>query len=30
VLAVIPWIIVAAIFVAGVAGTIGMRRFLDV
>jgi cell division transport system permease protein len=30
VLAVIPWIVVAAVFVAGVAGTIGMRRFLDV
>lgn len=30
VLAVLPWIVVAAIFVAGVAGTVGMRRFLDV
>jgi cell division transport system permease protein len=30
VLAVIPWIVLAAIFVAAVAGTIGMRRFLDV
>jgi len=30
VLAVIPWVVVAAIFVAAVAGTIGMRRFLDV
>ena len=30
VLAIIPWIVVAAVFVAGVAGTIGMRRFLDV
>jgi cell division transport system permease protein len=30
VLAVIPWIIVAAVFVAAMAGTIGMRRFLDV
>jgi cell division transport system permease protein len=30
VLAVIPWIVLAAVFVAGVAGTIGMRRFLDV
>ena len=30
VLAVIPWIIVAAILVAAVAGTVGMRRFLDV
>jgi len=30
VLAVLPWIVVAAIFVAAVAGTVGMRRFLDV
>lgn len=30
VLAVAPWIVVAAIFVAILAGTIGMRRFLDV
>jgi len=30
VLAVLPWIIIAAIFVAAVAGTVGMRRFLDV
>jgi cell division transport system permease protein len=30
VLSVIPWIIVAAVFVAGIAGTVGMRRFLDV
>lgn len=30
VLAVLPWIVVAALFVAGVAGTVGMRRFLDV
>ena len=30
VLAVVPWIIIAAIVVAAIAGTIGMRRFLDV
>jgi len=30
VLAVLPWVIVAAIFVAAVAGTVGMRRYLDV
>ncbi len=30
VLAILPWIIIAAIFVAAVAGTVGMRRFLDV
>jgi cell division transport system permease protein len=30
VLAVAPWILIAAAFVAIVAGTIGMRRFLDV
>jgi len=30
VLAVVPWILIAAIFVAAVAGTVGMRRFLDV
>jgi cell division transport system permease protein len=30
VLAVIPWVVVAAVFVAAMAGTIGMRRFLDV
>jgi cell division transport system permease protein len=30
VLAVVPWIIVAAVFVAAIAGTVGMRRFLDV
>lgn len=30
VLAVLPWIIIAAIFVAAIAGTVGMRRFLDV
>ena len=30
VLAIIPWIVLAAIFMAGIAGTIGMRRFLDV
>lgn len=30
VLAVIPWILVAAAFVAVIAGTFGMRRFLDV
>jgi len=30
VLAVVPWIVIAAIFVAAVAGTVGMRRFLDV
>ena len=30
VLAVLPWIIIAAVFVAAIAGTVGMRRFLDV
>jgi cell division transport system permease protein len=30
VLFVAPWIIIAAIVIAGIAGTIGMRRFLDV
>lgn len=30
VLAVAPWILIAAAFVAVIAGTIGMRRFLDV
>ena len=30
VLSVMPWVIVAAIFVAAVAGTVGMRRYLDV
>ena len=30
VVAVVPWILVAAVLVAVVAGTIGMRRFLDV
>lgn len=30
VLAVIPWIVIAAVFVAAIAGTVGMRRFLDV
>jgi cell division transport system permease protein len=30
VLSVVPWIIVAAVFVAAIAGTVGMRRFLDV
>lgn len=30
VLAVIPWILIAAVAVAVIAGTIGMRRFLDV
>jgi cell division transport system permease protein len=30
VLAVAPWILIAAVFVAVIAGTIGMRRFLDV
>jgi cell division transport system permease protein len=30
VLAVAPWILLAAVFVAVIAGTIGMRRFLDV
>ena len=30
VVVVMPWILVAAAFVAIVAGTIGMRRFLDV
>ena len=30
VLAVAPWILLAAVFVAVVAGTVGMRRFLDV
>lgn len=30
VLTIAPWILIAAIFVAVVAGTIGMRRFLDV
>jgi cell division transport system permease protein len=30
VLAVLPWIIIAAVGVAAVAGTVGMRRFLDV
>lgn len=30
VLSVIPWIIIAAVFVAAIAGTVGMRRFLDV
>jgi cell division transport system permease protein len=30
VLSVAPWIIIAAVFVAVIAGTIGMRRFLDV
>jgi cell division transport system permease protein len=30
VLAVMPWILIAAVFVAILAGTIGMRRFLDV
>ena len=30
VLAVAPWILIAAVAVAVIAGTIGMRRFLDV
>jgi cell division protein FtsX len=30
VLGVLPWIIIAAIGVAAVAGTVGMRRYLDV
>jgi cell division transport system permease protein len=30
VLAVLPWIVIAAVGVAAVAGTVGMRRFLDV
>ena len=30
VLAVAPWILIAAVVVAVIAGTIGMRRFLDV
>jgi cell division transport system permease protein len=30
VLGVLPWVIIAAIGVAGVAGTVGMRRYLDV
>jgi hypothetical protein len=30
VLAVAPWVLLASTFVAVVAGTIGMRRFLDV
>jgi cell division transport system permease protein len=30
VLSVLPWVLVAAIFVAAVAGTVGMRRYLDV
>jgi hypothetical protein len=30
VLAIAPLILIAAIFVAVIAGTIGMRRFLDV
>jgi len=30
VLAVIPWIVIAAVGVAAIAGTVGMRRFLDV
>jgi len=30
VLGVLPWIVIAAIGVAGVAGTVGMRRYLDV
>jgi hypothetical protein len=30
VLAVAPWILIAAAVVAVIAGTIGMRRFLDV
>ena len=30
VLAVTPWILIAAVVVAVIAGTIGMRRFLDV
>ena len=30
VLTVIPWILIAAVAVAVIAGTIGMRRFLDV
>ena len=29
-LAIAPWILIAAVVVAIVAGTIGMRRFLDV
>jgi hypothetical protein len=29
-LAVAPWILIAAVVVAVIAGTIGMRRFLDV
>jgi cell division transport system permease protein len=30
VMAVVPWIVVAAVSVAAIAGTIGMRRYLDV
>jgi hypothetical protein len=30
VLAVAPWILIAAVVIAVIAGTIGMRRFLDV
>jgi len=30
VLAIAPWILIAAVVIAVIAGTIGMRRFLDV